>query len=405
MTTAPAPDPTQGQAPVVEEAAERGALVAGIAERPGDRGLVEDDGGLLVAPREECLGERPGLLATDLLALLAGGRLDRTLEAIEAADERQRVFGPRRIGSEGLVEVPPAMGPAPDLDDVAGLVEMVVDRVGVGDEVTLVAGEQAVDGRAVVLVRVPVKDVPARRDEHPEVGPATLLLGLHEDTGGVDAQVRLREGVAQHRLDQTLGKVGQLLVPAADRRAREFEAVAGVDLLLPVERQVVLPAVDDGPGEQTGPSQAALDRPLRRLGGQDRRFVRICRRMRRGDTLSDKFRPHDPDEDERCGTMLDDLTNLLADPLEGVEAFALDLRRQHFDLDPRQHRRDRPTSRGPPPGRLGRRGRLLEQRFGRRLRSLGRFRRQQQAEHAEGELRTVGCEALGLISGEDAALE
>jgi hypothetical protein len=57
-----------------------------------------------------------------------------------------------------------------------------------------------------------------------------------------------------------------------DRRARETETVASVDLLLPVQWQVVLPAVDDGPGEHTR-TGAALDRSLWRLGDQDRRFV------------------------------------------------------------------------------------------------------------------------------------
>jgi hypothetical protein len=173
------------QAAVVEESAERGALVAGVAEGLRDRRLVEDEGGLLVAPGEEGVGDRPGLLATDLLALLAGRRLQRPLESVEPADQRERVLGPRRVGGEGLVEVPPAVGPAPDLDDVAGLVEVIVDGVGIGDEVALVAGEETIDGLAVVLVRVAVEDVPPRRDEHPEMGAAALLLGLDEDAGRV----------------------------------------------------------------------------------------------------------------------------------------------------------------------------------------------------------------------------
>ena len=56
-----------------------------------------------------------------------------------------------------------------------------------------------------------IEDMPLGRDEHPEVGPATLLLSLHEDAGRVDAQVGLGEGVAQHRLDDDLGEVGERL--------------------------------------------------------------------------------------------------------------------------------------------------------------------------------------------------
>jgi hypothetical protein len=56
-----------------------------------------------------------------------------------------------------------------------------------GDEVTLVVGQEAVDGRAVVLVRIAVEDVALRRDKHPEVRALARLRGLHEDAGGVGA--------------------------------------------------------------------------------------------------------------------------------------------------------------------------------------------------------------------------
>ena len=57
--------------------------------------------------------------------------------------------------------------------------------------------------------------VPLGRDEHPEVGPAALLLGLDEHAGRIGAQIGLREGVAQHRVDDDLGEIGELLGPAA----------------------------------------------------------------------------------------------------------------------------------------------------------------------------------------------
>ena len=107
-------------------------------------------------------------------------------------------------------------------DHVAVGVQVVVDGGGVGDEVALVAGEQDVDRVAVMLVRVAVEDVAFGRDQDPEVGPPALLLGLHEDAGGIGAQIERGEGVLEHRLDERLGEVGQTvrLRPAACRRGR-----------------------------------------------------------------------------------------------------------------------------------------------------------------------------------------
>ena len=86
------------------------------------------------------------------------------------------MLGPRGVRGEGLVEVPPAVGPASDLDDVAGLVEVIVDGVGIGDEVALVAGEEAVDGRAVVLVRIAVEDVAPPGRPVPRNAPGDTAL-------------------------------------------------------------------------------------------------------------------------------------------------------------------------------------------------------------------------------------
>jgi hypothetical protein len=48
--------------------------------------------------------------------------------------------------ARGPSRAPCGIPPPVDLDHVAGLVEVVVDQVGVGDEVALVAGEEAADG-------------------------------------------------------------------------------------------------------------------------------------------------------------------------------------------------------------------------------------------------------------------
>jgi hypothetical protein len=87
------------EAAVVEESPQGGALVAGVAEGLRDGSAVQGDGGLLVAPLEECVEDGGRLLAADLLAFLAGCRLDRALDAEEALDAGERVTGELGLGA------------------------------------------------------------------------------------------------------------------------------------------------------------------------------------------------------------------------------------------------------------------------------------------------------------------
>jgi hypothetical protein len=68
------------------------------------------------------------------------------------------------------------MSPTGYLDDVAGLVQVVIDGVRVGDEIAFVAAEESVDRFAVVFRRVGIKHVPLGRDEHEEVSVAAFLF-------------------------------------------------------------------------------------------------------------------------------------------------------------------------------------------------------------------------------------
>lgn len=89
---------------------------------------------------------------------------------------------------------------------------------------------------------------------------------------------------------------------AADRRACELEAAAGVDAQLTIQREVVLPAIDDRLGEQPGTRDAALDRPLGRLRDDHRRRVLlILLVLRAAEPGPDELRSHEPDHDERRG--------------------------------------------------------------------------------------------------------
>jgi len=101
--------------------------------------------------------------------------------------------------------------------------------MGVSNEVAPVAREELVHAGAVVTGRVAEEHVQGRGDEDPEVPRAAFVLRLHEHPGGVGAEVGLCERVGPHGVDERPRERGELPMPAADRRARELDAVARVD--------------------------------------------------------------------------------------------------------------------------------------------------------------------------------
>jgi hypothetical protein len=169
-----------------------------------------------------------------------------------------------------------------------------------------------------------------RRDDHPEMSVATFLFGLHQDAGGVGAQIRGPPRVEPHRLDDGTSERRRLGVPAAHRRPRQLEALARIDLLEPVERQVILPAPDDGVGDQARPRQAACDGQLghRRDGDLGLGAALAIFAHELGTAHA-----HD---DERAWAALDGLADVFADALEGVETLALHVVGQDLDFDARQ---------------------------------------------------------------------
>lgn len=92
------------------------------------------------------------------------------------------------------------------LDEVAVGVQVVVDRVGVGDEVPLVLAQVSIDGRLVVLGRGPEQDVPRGRDHDPEGPPAAALERLQQHSGGVGAQIRSVQSFLPQRYSSQLHK-------------------------------------------------------------------------------------------------------------------------------------------------------------------------------------------------------
>jgi hypothetical protein len=219
--------------------------------------------------------------------------------------------------------------PAVDLHHVAAPIEVVVDGVGVGDEIALVAGEDVVDGVARVVARELEEHVSSGRDEDPEVPCPAPLRVLNENARRVDAEVRLRERVRAHRGHERLDHLGKGAVPSAHGGARELDAVACGHVLAAVEGHVLLPAPDDRVREHAGSRESSRDGQLERLGDEDF-SLRVALAI-----LGHELRPDDPGHDERRRAPLDRLAHVLADALERIQAPLLDLGRQHLDLDAR----------------------------------------------------------------------
>jgi hypothetical protein len=183
--------------------------------------------------------------------------------------------------------------------------------------------------------------VPVGCDHDEEVSSTALLFGLDQDARGVGAQVRRRERVAPHGVDQRARQLGERRVPAAHRRARQLDAVASVDLFEPVQRQVVLPATDDGVREKPGTGQSPLDRQLRRRRAHDLGLgVALA-------ILAHELGSADADHDHRRRAPLDGLAHLLADGLVGVTPVAFHFGRNDLDVDAGKIRRQRLPARRP----------------------------------------------------------
>ena len=93
-------------------------------------------------------------LLSRIFSFFFRGRIaEGALDAEQGADETESDFRALGIRIERLEEVPPGVGPAIDLDDVSGCVQVVVDHVGIRDEEPLVAGKHVVDGIARMVTR------------------------------------------------------------------------------------------------------------------------------------------------------------------------------------------------------------------------------------------------------------
>src|SRR5690606_28102914 len=114
----------QRESAVFEESFERLLLIDRIADRFGHRRLVQDEVLVVVAPRKEVADDGSGFLVPNGFFLLPRLVRDGRVDLEESGDERERLLRALRLGRESLVEVPAAVLPAADLEDLAVAVQV-----------------------------------------------------------------------------------------------------------------------------------------------------------------------------------------------------------------------------------------------------------------------------------------
>jgi hypothetical protein len=281
-----------------------------------------------------------------------------------------------RVARPRVVELPPGVGPAPDLRWARGraVEQRVVLLQGVGLDVPGVAaqpGPRAIAGvgGGEVEHRVRVLGI---AEVHPQVTRSGPLGARVEDRDrGV---VRLDHPGLPHQLghpvDERLQQVGRGGDPAPEGGRGEVHPVPGEDAVLAVQRQVIGELRYDDVGEQAGSGEPLVDRLGRERGGRDR-WGRVVGRVGGPTTRGAGVGvPHPLDDEQGRRPVVELFARLGPDPdPKDAAARARLLGLGQVDLDPLPGEvvgQRSPTVPAPPTGRLiDRRGRGCRRRLGR----------------------------------------
>ena len=238
-----------------------------------------------------------------------------------ARDARERLLGERGVAALGdLVEVAPDVAPAVGKRHrtavASGIGQRVVGRVGVDLENAAEPRERP-DGMLGAAAggveidhggRIGTGPGPVVARDRPEIaglGPPAPRVE-HRRPGLVHEQLGRAFEVLEQTLVQRAELGGGAPDPVREGRAIELDALAGVDLALPIERQVVGVLRDQHMGDERLGRQPALD--------QSRR----CRRLDHG-ALARPAAVLGPAGDDHPELRRDDvepLRDVLADPVQ-----------------------------------------------------------------------------------------
>ena len=204
------------------------------------------------------------------------------------------------------------MSPTADFEDRSARFgeEMIVDVVGVGVQVALVADEHLADAFAAVIVAEieDVERVVAIADIDPHLTGASLAGNVRIEErhlGGVGVN---RAGAQDHRprgIDDGPNEIGEFAHPGAHRRTRQIDALPAEDAYEAIERQMIAVFAGGDLSQEAGARQSLVDRLGRLVGDRDPLMTLLA-----GVFETDVFL-----DEERGGAEVELLADLLAEGL------------------------------------------------------------------------------------------
>jgi hypothetical protein len=229
---------------------------------------------LLGQPGMQCLDQWLALLLAFRAPMLGGRAADVVLDGIELGNPPQCLLGQRRLGRDvDVVELAPHMRPAEgELRHIASFAGEQATESGIAIDLQQTAEPAQMRLRMLALAILTI-DVGSGGMPRPAPGPVVHGIapqppGLgasaprieHWQRGVVSEYSGRGEHGAQHQLMQRRQPPTSAANPVAQRRTVQRHTLAGEDLGLAIQWQMIAEFVDQDLGEQSLGGHAAVDR-------------------------------------------------------------------------------------------------------------------------------------------------
>ena len=318
-------------------------MVRCVSDRLGQRGTTGDATERFRQPCLHRLDEWTAALLAHASALLGGLATDLVLDLVERGNLAQGFPGERRLsGGVDVIELAPCMGPTESqLGDIAHVRDQAA-KSGVAIDLENTA-EPLQMGRRMLALTVLAIDIRSGRMSRPTPGPvvdrvAPQSSGLGASPTGIKYRQRgvvseyLGRGQhgAQHQLVQRRQPPAGAARPGAQGGTIQRHTLAGKDLRLTIQRQMVGVFVDQHMRQQRLGGHAAVNRTFRSGRLHDRLLAGSATIPRPADHADPQLGRH----------IVEHLRPIFADDMQHASAtgagLVVDL---DHHLDPRQMRR------------------------------------------------------------------